>query len=172
MPVQESLRAPAGVDEHGKPLVFYRAECVDNGRVHLTPYPPETRKRGSLLQQSVRACVRGAVMSGPGLTSCKLSVSSGSRSCTHGWMVRHLAMGAICKDFKLLTGSLDTDRNAWMLLHAATTLGCCCMRRPALPTSPRHKFSCLWLKKPIRIYGAFSTTFQFEIEGVEWDKVR
>ncbi|EKX32024.1 hypothetical protein GUITHDRAFT_148917 [Guillardia theta CCMP2712] len=33
----------------GEPGMFYfLTECVDNGRVHLTPYPPEPNKRGCL----------------------------------------------------------------------------------------------------------------------------
>ena len=74
--VQASLLADLGVDKEGKQLIHYRVECEDNGRIHLTPYPPETRKRG-----------------------------------------------------------------------------------------------CVWLKKATDIYGAFSAVFQFEIKGVEWDKV-
>ena len=34
-----------------------------------------------------------------------------------------------------------------------------------------RKTGCAWLKKPIGVYGAFSVMFQFEIEGIEWDKV-
>eukprot|EP00960_Hanusia_phi_P054366 762635-Hanusia_phi.AAC.2 len=35
--------------EQDQPGLFYfLAECVDNGRVHLTPYPPEPNKKGCL----------------------------------------------------------------------------------------------------------------------------
>ena len=34
-----------------------------------------------------------------------------------------------------------------------------------------RKTGCAWLKKAIGVYSAFSVMFQFEIEGVEWDKV-
>ena len=46
--MRASLRQDEGADEQGKALVYYLAECVDNGRILLTPYPPEARKKGCM----------------------------------------------------------------------------------------------------------------------------
>ena len=51
-PVQESLREDLGVDAAGNPLMYYRAECVDNGRMLLTPFPPEPRQKGCVWLRS------------------------------------------------------------------------------------------------------------------------
>ena len=46
--VRASLRQDEGADEQGNALMYYLAECVDNGRILLTPYPPEVRKKGCM----------------------------------------------------------------------------------------------------------------------------
>jgi hypothetical protein len=70
------------------------------------------------------------------------------------------------------------------VLGCSTDASCACGHSLTLSLSHTHiryttartgaetrKTGCAWLKKAIGVYGAFSVMFQFEIEGVEWDKV-